>query len=90
MNIRGSNQFGWDKPDIFDLPITDILLDKVEPIPVNNRGHLGLTKDDFKKVKTLMVVLYSNLFIPFIQLWKKPGSLADKNYILADKLYTFF
>ena len=23
MKIRGSNQFGWDKPDIFDLPITE-------------------------------------------------------------------
>ena len=52
--------------DILDLPITDILLDKVEPISVNNRSHLGLPKDDLRIVKTLMVVLYSILFIPFI------------------------
>ena len=48
------------KVDIFDLLISDILLNKVVPIPVKNRGHLGLTKVDLKKVKTLMVVLYSN------------------------------
>ena len=81
MKIRGSNQFGWDKPDIFDLPIPDILLDKVEPIPVNNRGHLGLTKDDLKIVKTLMVVLYSILFIPFIYFCLK-GEFANFFYWL--------
>ena len=54
------------KVDIFDLLISDILLNKVVPIPVNNRGHLGLTKVDLKKVKTLIVVHYSNFFIPFI------------------------
>ena len=54
------------KVDIFDLLISDILLNKVVPIPVNNRGHLGLTKVDLKKVKTLMVVHYSIFFIPFI------------------------
>ena len=51
--------------DIFDLLISDILLNKVVPIPVNNRGHLGLTKVDLKKVKTLMVVHYSNFFYSF-------------------------
>ena len=50
------------KVDIFHLLISNILLNKVVPIPVNNRGHLGLTKVDLNKVKTLMVVQYSNSF----------------------------
>ena len=64
--------------DILDLPITDILLDKVEPISVNNRGHLGLPKDDLRIVKTLMVVLYSIFFYSFyLFLLKKAGRRGE-------------
>jgi hypothetical protein len=31
-------------------------------VPLNNRGHVGLTKQDLKKVENWMVVVY----IPFI------------------------
>ena len=63
MSIRGHNKFIWAKPDILDTVNEDILLKNVSPIPVTNRGHLGLTDKDLKIVLSQMVVLLLTLFL---------------------------
>ena len=60
MKINGMNRFIWDKPDILVTLNTDIIMKRVEPIPVNSRGCLGLKEADMKKLFDLqneMVVL---------------------------------
>ena len=66
MKINGMNRFIWGKPDILVTLNTDIIMKNVEPIPVNNRGCLGLKSDDLKKlsdIQTEMVALYSFSFL---------------------------
>jgi hypothetical protein len=58
MVIKGSNSFIWPpKPDLMVTLEEDILLE-VTIQPVNSRGHLGLSKKDYEKVISLMVVVY--------------------------------
>jgi len=58
MAIKGVNSFCWGlRPDIHVACNEDILL-PVIPEPINNRGHLGLTKKDHTKVLSLMVEFY--------------------------------
>jgi len=58
MAIKGKNVFSWgDKPDLVDTLEEDIILDKVEPVPVNSRGHLQLNTLDFVRVLSRMVVI---------------------------------
>ena len=66
MKINGMNRFIWGKPDILVTLNTDIIMKRVEPIPVNSRGCLGLKEADMKKLFDLqnqMVVLYSFSFL---------------------------
>ena len=63
MSIRGYNKFIWAKPDILDTVNEDILLKNVAPIPVTQRGHLGLTEKDLKFVFSKMVVLLLIIFL---------------------------
>ena len=66
MKINGMNRFIWGKPDILVTLNTDIIMKRVEPIPVNSRGCLGLKEADIKKLFDLqnqMVVLYSFSFL---------------------------
>jgi hypothetical protein len=61
--IKGTNCFAWtDKPDIMFTLNEDIILSEVNMVPFNNRGDVGLTKQDFKKVENWMIVVY----IPFV------------------------
>jgi hypothetical protein len=66
MLIKGSNSFIWPpKPDLVVTLEEDILLE-VTVQPVNSRGHLGLSKKDYEKVVSLMVVVYDLMIIfPF-------------------------
>ena len=41
----------------------DIILSNVNVVPLNNRGHVGLTKQDMKKVTDWMVVVYIPLIL---------------------------
>jgi hypothetical protein len=51
--IKGTNCFTWtDKPDIMVTLNEDIILSKVNVVPLNNRSHVGLTKQDLKKWRT--------------------------------------
>jgi hypothetical protein len=55
--------FAW--PNKEDRVITyneDILLENIDPIPLNSRGHFGLNKKDLKRVQSYMVVVYVLLF----------------------------
>ena len=54
MKIKGFNLFAWDKEDLLDTLNEDILMKPVNPIPKNNRGHLGLNDKDLKKALKLM------------------------------------
>ena len=54
-NEKKGNLFIWAKPDILDTVNEDILLKNVSPIPVTNRGHLGLTDKDLKIVLSQMI-----------------------------------
>lgn len=59
------------KVDIFYLPISDNLLNKVVPIPVNNRG---LTKVDLKKIQdTDGCSLFKYLYSFYLFLLNKAG-----------------
>jgi hypothetical protein len=61
MVIKGSNAFDWGpKQDIMVTLNDDIILDYVEIVPVNSRGHFGLQPKDLKLVSTLMVVVYTS------------------------------
>ena len=56
--IKGVNSFCWGlRPDIHVACNEDILLPLILE-PINNRGHLGLTKKDHAKVLSLMVEFY--------------------------------
>jgi hypothetical protein len=76
MTIKGSNSFIWgSKPDIMLTLNEDIILEDIEMIPINNRGHFGLKKEDLKRVTTWMVVVYlpffhSKFFLSFLNLQK--------------------
>ena len=64
MGIKGPNVFAW--PNREDKVVTyndDILLEHIDPIPLNSRGHFGLKEKDLKSVQSWMVVVYC----PFIQ-----------------------
>ena len=71
MKIKGMNMFVWDKDDVLDTRNQDIIMTNVQPIPMNNRGYLGLNKADYAKIikkmtsKSFMVVLYSFSIIFF-------------------------
>jgi hypothetical protein len=65
MAIKGNNVFAW--PNKEDRVITyneDILLENIDPIPLNSRGHFGLNEKDLKRVQSWMVVVYCP-FIPW-------------------------
>ena len=66
---RGKNEniFSWpDRKDLYITAREDIILENVKVVPLNSRGHFCLTKDDFKRVTELMmVVVYHILFPPF-------------------------
>ena len=55
MKIKRSNLFAWDIEDLLDTLNEDILMQQVNPIPKNKRGHLGLDDQDLKKVLKLIV-----------------------------------
>ncbi len=58
MAIKGRNVFGWGKKaDLVDTFEEDIILDKVEPMPANNRGHLQLCTNDHLSVLSRMGVI---------------------------------
>jgi len=64
--IKGTNCFAWTaKPDIMVTLNEDIILTEVNVVPLNNRGHVGLTKQDLKKVENWMVVVYNSTFLLF-------------------------
>jgi predicted nucleic acid-binding Zn-ribbon protein len=57
MLIKGKNSFAQPlKPDLHVTLEEDIVLKHVSPEPVNSRGCLGLSKTDYLKVLSLMVV----------------------------------
>jgi hypothetical protein len=62
MAIKGTNVFTWPNKD--DRVITyndDILLENIDPIPLNSRGHFGINEKDLKRVQSWMVVVYCPL-----------------------------
>lgn len=65
MTIKGNNSFAWGKEDVHDALDEDIIMEPVIPVPVNSRDCLGLTKKDYDKVSSLVVVIYpfSSCFI---------------------------
>ena len=66
MAIRGTNAFSPpSKPDVHVTWEEDIILQGINPEPVNSRGCLGLNKKDFAKVVALMVVFLSSDFFYF-------------------------
>lgn len=78
MQIKGTNSFNWDfKTDIVVTLDEDILLEAVEPQPVNSRGHLGLNKKDLKLVLSRMVVVY---FILFLNLFFRLSTIFKTNF----------
>jgi hypothetical protein len=63
MVIKGSNSFIWpSKPDVMMTLEEDILMEATVQ-PVNSRGHLGLSKNDYEKVISLMVVVYISCYL---------------------------
>lgn len=61
MVIKGKNAFAPPlRPDIHVTLMEDILLGRVIPEPVNQRGYLGLCPADLKKVVALMVLVYKS------------------------------
>ncbi len=63
MVIKGSNSFILpSKPDVMMTLEEDILME-VTVQPVNSRGHLGLSKNDYEKVISLMVVVYISCYL---------------------------
>lgn len=59
MTIKGNNNFAWgDKKDEHVALDEDIIMGPVDPVPVNSRGHLGLSKKDLKFVLSRMVMVY--------------------------------
>jgi hypothetical protein len=64
MTIKGSNIFMWGtRPDLVMTYNDDILLENIQPEPVNSRGHFRLNKKDLTYVKTWMVVVSCLLFL---------------------------
>jgi hypothetical protein len=63
MSIKGSNSFVWAKDDLHVTLNEDILIEPVEPVPVNSCGHLGLPEKDYEKVLLLMVVGFFSQFL---------------------------
>lgn len=60
---RGINEFMWPaRPDIMDTPASDILVANIRIEPVNSRDRFRVGKDDFPKVKAMMVVVLLCLF----------------------------
>ena len=84
MAIKGNNVFAW--PNKEDRVITyneDILLENIDPIPLNSRGHFGLNEKDLKRVQSWMVVVYCP-FIPwsFLFYFKIFNNFTVKNWLL--------
>jgi hypothetical protein len=49
--IKVANCFAWAGADIMVTLNEDIILSKVNMVPRNNRDHIGMTKDDMKKME---------------------------------------
>jgi len=77
-SIRGQNVFCWpDRKDIMATLREDIILKSVKVEPLNSRGHFGLTKADFNKVKNIMVLVHlyiTSFFISFYIFCKITGT----------------
>jgi len=72
-SIKGKNSFAWNvKNDILMTANDDIIMNKVSPVPINNRGYLGLKAPDLLAVTARMVMVFflPNEFfvIPFFNL----------------------
>ena len=64
MQIKGNNAFASPlRPDLHVTLNEDIILRRVVPEPVNQRGYLGLCKFDLKKVQIRMVLVYKSSFV---------------------------
>jgi hypothetical protein len=91
MVIKGKNSFSPPcKPDLHITLEEDIILKDVLPEPVNSRGCLGLTKKDFDKVLSLMVVfIYSKAYYLFFFLSILISKIFNKN-LISWKIKTIF
>jgi len=77
--IKGNNCFAWAaKPDIMVTLNEDIILTEVNVVPLNNRGHCGLTKQDLKKMENWMVVVYIPFILKISTQYFLPISLAKR------------
>ena len=54
MKIKGHNTFAWDKEDLYETPISDIILGVTSPDLKNSRGHIGLNKKDLSFVESFI------------------------------------
>ena len=82
MSIKGTNQFSWpEKDDIMETCLEDVLMDSVDPVPVNSRGHLGLQKKEFALLIRKMVVIYYHLTV-FHFIFSKTLSWSNSTYYL--------
>lgn len=54
MERKGENRFTWSKKDLLKTLNTDILLRIESPIPVTNRGFMGLPQTTLKQVEKLV------------------------------------
>jgi hypothetical protein len=87
-SIKGTNTFTWPaKKDLWLTREEDIILKSVMVEPVNFRGYFGLKKDDLKKVKSLMVVVFASINIHLHFLLIMPigfeGNLLNSSLILS-------
>lgn len=101
MQIRG-NGFAWpEKPDIWVASREDILLENVNVLPLNNRGHVGLSKADLLAASNKMVVVFSPFIICFLLIffhfkklfkeqmrWDQSKSCLGKRFVLSTSLDT--
>ena len=82
MQIKGNNAFASPlRPDLHVTLNEDIILRRVVPEPVNQRGYLGLCKFDLKKVQIRMVLVYKSSFVNKIWFFLKhifPNCNSDK------------
>jgi hypothetical protein len=88
------NCFAWpDKPDIMVTLNEDIILSsEVNVVPLNNRGPVGLTKDDLKEVDNWMVFcgLHSFYFATSAQYCIFKKGFSNLNFILLNYQVAYF
>jgi len=76
-SLKGINTFAWPAtPDIMVTLNEDILIQPIVVQPVNSRGHLAMSKKEYDRAKTLMVVVYWIFFHVFPQ---KNSVISSKN-----------